>query len=145
MVGFHSETSLEKTNFSLTSAYQLENASGLGMGACFHSSFQLQWYRRGGGGQVLCLLPQSLGESLCAYPAVERRSWFLGVFRPLPSNSCSSTSSLRSSLSLDGGISFRAEHPKVSHSAYCVTWGSVFVPTCCRRKHLCWWLSKAWI
>jgi hypothetical protein len=36
-----SETPLDKTKFSFASCYQLEIASGLGMGACVHFSFQM--------------------------------------------------------------------------------------------------------
>lgn len=55
------EIPLKKTNFSFASGYQLEIASGLGMGAGVHISqhWDHMWCRPE---QALCVLPQSLSS-----------------------------------------------------------------------------------
>lgn len=61
-----SEALLEKTKISAAHGYQLEIASGMGMGKCVHFSFHLYdviWCRPL---RVLCVLPQSLCVHICA-------------------------------------------------------------------------------
>lgn len=81
--------------------------------------------------QDLCIMPQFLWLCECTGPAVLRRSSFLDVLYPL-----------WFLMRTDGGIPFRAECSKSSHSAQ---GSAIFISINFRRKLLWWWLSKALI
>lgn len=72
---------VEKTKFSLVSGYQLEIASGLGMGVCPHlSPPELHVVQTHAGPCMLTLLPPSVSLSSCELGSCWLRgSCFLGV------------------------------------------------------------------
>jgi hypothetical protein len=111
-----SETLLEKKIASISS-YQLDIASGLGMGVFVYFPFQHWdsiWFRPV---QTLCMLPQSLWVHMCISPTVSRWPCFLSVFHPhwlLQPLYLSHT--VPESWVFDGDIPYRAECSKVSHS-----------------------------
>lgn len=115
--------SLEKTNPSFESRYQLEVASVLGVGACVHFPSQSRNPIRHTVMPTLCMLPQFLGICLCVGPAVLRSlvsllsssPLALTLFPPpLPQSSLRGGSWWRHP--------FRTECPKV-HSAHCLALG----------------------
>jgi hypothetical protein len=69
VVCFLSEILLEKMKFSFACGYQLEIASGLGMGRVSTFSFGSRTPSGNSPVQALCMLPQSL-VSLCQYCCV---------------------------------------------------------------------------
>lgn len=74
----------------LLQEYQLEVASGLGMGVCVHFSFQLQCFILCMSMQALCMLPQSLSSYVCCWSCY-LEGCFLNV--PIPSGSQNLSSS----------------------------------------------------
>lgn len=79
VVCIHSETLLDKTNFSFSSSYKLERDSELGVGA--HVYFSLEYWDPiwCSSLQDLCMLPQSLKFHRFINPAVFIRPCLLGV------------------------------------------------------------------
>lgn len=102
---FPSKIPLKKTKYLFSSGYQVESASGLGMGAFAHFSFKLWdpiWCRRV---QVLIMLPQSLWVHMCLLPVVWEGLVFLVCSTLSTSYTASSSSSFyRVSWTLKRGI-----------------------------------------
>lgn len=89
--------------------------------------------------------------NLWAISPVPKRPWFLDVLHPLwlLHSFCLVFDSFPEPWvnGFDGDTPFRANCSKVwSHSLHNFwQWVSVFVPICCKRKLLWWWLSKVLI
>ena len=131
-----SEAFLDKISFSLASSYQLKLVSGLGVGTCVHfSDLAPHLLETHAIPLDAATVPEFMPISilLCL-------GCFVSLMRSFPSDSQNHSASCTTKFSgegSDGGILFRTECSKVSHSLHmiqlCV---SVFVLMGCRRKCL---------
>lgn len=136
--GLTLETPLRETAFSRCKWLAVGRSFWVRDGVCIHLSFQVSYPVQCRSMQAPCMLPQSL--------------WVLNALVPrwLPCSGSYNllTSSFTNSLRPGGlGVGIRWRHTVwgrvfqgFSHIVPC--WVSVFVPICCIRKLLSWWMSK---